>query len=153
MPQRTRSFVLSITLVATAALAGCTVVQVKPLEKKTYDVKLVCIEQNDKVNHEGFLPMIESRFAEHGISTKRYTGKPSADCKYTAQYDAHWNWDLAVYLTDATIEIRQSGELVGRAVYHLRNRGGLDLGKFGSAESKMNPILDQLLVEFTSSKT
>ena len=145
-----KSRLLTIAISAATALAGCTVVQIKPLDRKTHDVKLVCIEQNDRVNHDGFLPMLENRFAEHGISTRRYTGKPSDDCEYTAQYDAHWNWDLAVYLTDATIEIRKGGELVSRAVYHLRNKGGLDLGKFGSAEGKMQPVIDQMLAEFTS---
>lgn len=130
-------------------LVACTVVEVKPIDRVAHDIDKICIEQNDAVKPAGFLPMLEGSFASHGIATERYHGKPSDSCEYTATYVAHWNWDIAVYLTDAEVVIRRGGEEVGRAVYHLRNKGGLDMGKWSSAESKMQPVMDKLLANYT----
>jgi len=137
-----------LIVLSLAALSGCTVVQVKPIDSKAHQVSHVCIEENPAVKMDGFLPMLEKGFQNHGITTERYKGKPADTCEYTVNYGAHWNWDLAVYLTDAEIEARRGGEVVGRAVYHLRNKGGLDMGKWARAESKMNPVIDQLLADF-----
>ena len=134
-------------------LAGCTVVKVKQVDKTTHDMHKVCIEKNNAVKPAGFLPMLEESFAKHGIASEHYQGKPADSCEYTATYVAHWSWDIAVYLTDAEVVIRRGGEEVGRAVYHLRNRGGLDMGKWSSAESKMQPVMDRLLVNFTDKQT
>jgi hypothetical protein len=139
--------VISI-LVVFVAVAGCTVVEVKPVERAVHDIQRVCIEQNVAVRPAGFLPMLEKSFNDHGIQTEVYQGKPSDSCTYTATYVAHWNWDIAVYMTDAEVVIRRGGEEVGRAVYHLRNKGGLDMGKWSSADSKMQPVLDKLLAGF-----
>ena len=61
-------------------------------------------------------------------------------------HEAHWNWDVAYYLIEAGIVARRGGEVVGRGVDHLKNKGGL--GKFTSTERKINPVLDRLLADF-----
>lgn len=138
-------------VVVWGAVAGCTVVAVKPVDRRQHDMRLVCIEHNQAVKMSGFLPMLEKSFADHGISTLRYDGKPPEQCEYTADYVAHWNWDLAVYMTDAEVHVRRGGEVVGNAVYHLRNKGGLDMSKWSSANSKMQPVMNELLNQFVRS--
>ena len=130
-------------------LTGCTVIQVTPVDSRKYEVKKICIEPNEKVTQVEFLTMIEQSFAKHGIASERYTGKPPDSCEFTSSYVAHWNWDIAYYLTDADIAIRRGAEVIGHAVYHLRNKGGLALSKWASARSKMEPVLDQLLAQFS----
>jgi hypothetical protein len=143
----------SVLLAGLIALQGCTVVQVKPIDPKAHEFNHACIEKNPAVKMSGFLPMIEKRFADHGIATETYLERPPESCEYTVSYVAHWNWDIGYYLTDAEIVARRGGEVVGRGVYHLRNKGGLDLGKYASAESKINPVIDQMLAEFKRSAT
>jgi len=65
-------------------------------------------------------------------------------------YTANWNWDLALYLTDARLRIYRGTERtpVAEATYHLRNKGGLSLAKFASAETKMNRLIDHLLAGY-----
>ncbi|MGE0188810.1 MAG: Sbal_3080 family lipoprotein [Steroidobacteraceae bacterium] len=145
MEHKTTFKLLALTCIS---LSGCTVINVKPVEKNTNDVNAICIEENKAVKKDGFLPMIEERLTAHQISSQRYIGTIPQPCVYTLHYVAHWNWDLAVYLTDADIAIRKGGDTIGQATYHLKNKGGLALSKFASAESKMVPLLDQLLEQF-----
>ncbi|HVY21972.1 MAG TPA: Sbal_3080 family lipoprotein [Steroidobacteraceae bacterium] len=135
-----------------ALIGACTVVTVKPVDRTTHDINLACIQVNDAVKPTGFLPLLEKLFNDHGIATERYQGRPPRECEYTVSYVAHWSWDIAVYLTDAEVVVRRDGEEVGRAVYHLRNKGGFDFGKWSSAESKMIPVMDKMLKGFEGKK-
>jgi len=69
-------------------------------------------------------------------------------------YTANWNWDLALYMTDARLNIYHGTQRtpVASATYHLRNKGGLSLAKYGSAEAKMNQLIDQLLIQYQSNR-
>ena len=60
-----------ILVVVWGAVAGCTVVEVKPVDRRQHDMRLVCIEHNQAVKMSGFLPMLEKSFADHGISHSR----------------------------------------------------------------------------------
>jgi len=140
---RKTAVLLMVTLIG-----ACTVVTVKPVNRTASDMNLVCIEVNEAVKPGGFLPMLEKSFNDHGIETERYEGRPLSDCEYTVSYVAHWHWDIAVYLTDAEVTVRHGGNEIGHAVYHLRANGGLDMGKWASAESKMIPVLNDMLKAF-----
>jgi len=64
---------------------------------------------------------------------------------YVVNYVAYRNWDMAPYLTDATISIDRNGRRVAEAQYHLKGKGGLSLMKWQGTKAKMDPVIDQLL--------
>lgn len=134
-------FVLAIS-------AGCTSVSVKPVDRDAYPIASICIEENKAVNHSGFLPMLENNLSQHSIQSQRYSGLIPSGCDYTLHYVANWAWDLAAYLRDADISVRKGSDIIGNGNFHLRGGGGFALTKFDSAESKINPVLDKVFVQF-----
>jgi hypothetical protein len=134
---------------AAVALAACTSVAVKPVDREQHQVRHVCIQENPRVIVDGFLETVEQGLQRHGLTSERYAGdKPPEHCVYTLSYVARQNWDLAIYLWQAEVELRKGAEIVGTAEYHLRNKGGLALNKWASVESKIAPVLDELLASF-----
>lgn len=127
---------------------GCTAITIKPVERSKSNIQSICIEENPAVNKDGFLPMLENSLKEHKISSQRYVGTAPSLCDYTLHYVAHWAWDLAVYMRDAEISVRQGPNTIGKGIYHLRGGGGLALSKFASAESKVVPVMDKLFEQF-----
>lgn len=63
-------------------------------------------------------------------------------------YVGYRKWDFVLYLRHAEIRIRKNGKLIGEGEYHLFGGGGLDLRKFYSTSTKMNPIIDEILKEY-----
>ena len=70
--------------------------------------------------------------------------KERAECDVTLDYTAERSWDLKPFLDYALITLRRQGVLLGSAEY--RNRGGLTVTKYAGTASKINPIIDELLV-------
>lgn len=106
----------------------------------------VCIEKNDKVIVEEFLGVVQDRLHTHGVSSEIYVGtEPPAHCIYRMTYTALKTWDVATYLHHAEIRLYKGTSRIGQAEYHLKGKGGLALNKWASVESKMNPVIDDLL--------
>jgi hypothetical protein len=138
-----------IAVCAAALLAGCTSVAVKPIDRERHQVQHVCIQENPRVIVDGFLASVERGLQRHGLTSERYSGdKPPEHCVYTLSYVARQNWDVAVYLWQADVELRKGAEVIGTANYHLRGQGGFALNKWASVETKMAPVMDKLLVSF-----
>jgi len=137
--------VLSIFLVG--VLGACAINKnIVPLEKPEA-IKNICIKENPKIlMKEGFLPELESQLHSHGIKTSIFTNKIPSDCRYTLEYTANWQWDMAMYLTYMHIEIRDAGNVIGSVEYDAR-RGGGNMNKFGHTSEKMRPLLDEMLGE------
>lgn len=135
----------AIVLVSTA-LSACTAMEVKPLDKTRHQVSHVCIQENPRVTIAEFLPVVRAGFERHGLGTEVYQSDvPPRHCEYTLTYTARRSWDIATYLSTADLELRQGAELVSRGHYHLRNKGGLSLMKWQSVETKMRPVIDDML--------
>lgn len=129
-----------LSLCAIVLLAGCTAVSVQPVDNPQ-DIELVCIVENPKVVVRDFVGVVERRFGKHGIGTKVVAN--GEDCTYTLDYTAERSWDMKAFLDYALLTLRRDGVSVGSAEY--RNKGGLTLTKYASTESKMNPVIDELL--------
>jgi hypothetical protein len=128
-----------------AALAGgCTIERhVDPVPAAS--ISSLCIANNDKVWSKQFLPTLRDRLARHGITTTVYDGPVvPADCPRRLEYEARWNWDLAVYLVYTQIRIYDGITLVGSATYDARN-GDARLDKLGSGEARLASLVDELL--------
>ncbi|MDF7827083.1 Sbal_3080 family lipoprotein [Pontiellaceae bacterium B12227] len=139
---------IAITLVSAFVLTGCTSVKVSPLSAE-HEVERVAIKENEQVIVADFLDVIEDQFEEHGITTVVYQNKVPANCQATLSYSALQTWDIATYLSHAEITLRDmEGKRIAHATYHLNGKGGLDLTKWKSVESKMEPVIDELLKEY-----
>lgn len=130
--------------IALLGLAGCTSVDVNPVDVREHDIDLVCIRYNEKVEVSDLVGVIERRFSDHGVKTRVTRGDHDADnCAFTLDYTARRGWDLKPYLKFAEFTLRENGVAIGSAVY--RHGGGFDFGKFAGTESKINPVVDELL--------
>jgi len=139
---------ITALVLLTAFISGCTSVQVRPVEASKYPIKLVYIQQNPKVAVEDFLRVVEDAFQRHGIETKIITGEPPAESAYLLTYTAKRGWDITFYLKHAELRLKQGTKQVATATYH--HRAWFGLNKYAGTQSKMNPVIDQLLAEFPS---
>lgn len=130
-------------LLAAMVLGGCTSTQVTPL--KAADNQM-CIEENPKVQVSDFVPVLQEGFARHGITTELYSKIPREQCPYVVTYTARRSWDVTPYLSTAEITILgPRRQVLAKANYHLRGKGGLSLMKWQGTKTKIDPVIDELL--------
>ena len=131
-------------------LTGCTskVVDVEPLNTKLHHIDEICIEKNDKVIVEDFLPFVRDEFKKHEINSKVYDKQVPKSCLYSLEYSANHHWDIVMYFKAALLKIRHENTVIASARYETEN--GLDFGKCDSMEEKFTPILDELLKGHTA---
>jgi len=128
-------------------VAGCTSVQVANLEA-SHKVYHVCIEDNPKVIVSDFIPVVQDGFARHGITTEIVTAPAPERCEYRLTYVAHRTWDVANYMHHAELRLFKGNQRIAYAEYHLNGKGGFALNKWASVDSKMDPVIDQLLSDY-----
>lgn len=131
----------------TLSLAACTSVNVAQVDAGKYPIDVVCIERNEKVAVADFLSVVEQGFMRHGLETKVYDGEPPESCEYSLWYTAERGWDVAPYLDYAELRLQQRDKTIGTALY--RHSGGFGLNKWAGTESKMNPVIDELLADYS----
>jgi hypothetical protein len=133
----------AIVSIASFFMMGCTSIQVRPVEPKKDNLKLVYIKENPNSGAGDLLMVIERQFQRHGIETKVISGEPPASTDYLLTYNSQRNWDMSYYLAHADLFLKRGNKLVAEASYN--QGGGFNFGKWGSTESKMAPIIDQML--------
>jgi len=144
-----RIAVLSLVLFATA----CTNIRVRPIDRTAHQITHLCIRENPKVIVPNFLNIVKDQFAQHQITTEVFSAdKPPGTCVYTLDYTANMTWDMSTYMYHAELQLRKGDELISAGNYDLRNGGGLSLAKWASTESKMKPVIDQMLNGVTPPK-
>jgi hypothetical protein len=141
------SKVISIALGA-MLLTACTSVDVKTIDARMYPVKLVCIKKNPEVQIREFLGVIEDGFQRHGLETEVFETDPPPRCEYVLTYVAVRGWDLATFMKHAELRLKQGNRIIGTASYH--HHGGFALTKYASVETKMTPVIDELLAGFSN---
>lgn len=130
-----------------SVISGCTSVDIKPLSADL-GVVHICIEHNRAVKVAGFENIISDAIQKHGITTEVYAGSKPSHCVNYLTYTARRSWDMAAYLSHAELRLYDTNKLVAHADYHLVGKGGLSLTKWASAQSKMEPVVDELLAEY-----
>jgi hypothetical protein len=146
--RQTGSLQVTVLLLSTVFLIyGCTTINVKKVDRASAPIALLCIEENPKVAVSDLLSFLESSFQRHGIKTAVYREHSvPATCEYSLWYTAFRGWDLAPYLKSAELRIRRGPETVAIASY--RHAGGFGLNKWQSTETKLSPVIDELLADF-----
>lgn len=109
----------------------------------------VCIEENPKVIVRDFLSVVKKGFNRHGITTEVYENSKPDYCAYHLTYTALKQWDFSTYLTYAELWLYRGKSNIAFAEYHLNGGGGFALNKWASVESKMEPVINELLSGFT----
>ena len=133
-------FAVAAALVA----AGCTSIQVKPVDAAA-SFRQVCIVENSKVEVSDFLDVLRDGFDRHGIASSVVNLEGAKACDVTLTYTALRTWDLAPYLSHAELRLWRDGRQIGSATYHLNGGGGLSLAKWQGTKTKIDPVMDQLL--------
>jgi len=133
-------------IITVIAFAGCTSVNVKKVDSNEHPLLLVCITENPSVLVRDFLTVVENGFKHHGIETEIYAGNMPRHCSYILTYNADRGWDFAPFLNYAVLYLKHDNKIIATATY--RHSGGLALNKWVSTESKMTPVIDQLLSDF-----
>ena len=138
---------LLLLLICCGVFSACTSVTVRRPDSN-FLIKNVCIQENPKVWVSDFLPVLKEGFARHSIATTVYSEsaiKPTG-CEYVLTYTALRRWDIAPYLSHAELWLEKDGWQIGYAQYHLVGGGGLSLMKWQGTKTKMDPVIDDLLV-------
>lgn len=141
-----RSTLIAATLLI--LLPGCTSTTVEKVDS-TVKLSHVCIENNPKVIVGGFLATVENGFRRNGITTEIYKDNPPEYCQHRLTYTALQKWDVVTYLRHAELWLYQGKEQIGYVEFHMNGGGGMALTKYASVESKLNPLIDELLAGYS----
>ncbi len=137
--------------ILTLTLSGCTTVSVKPVKPANYKITKVCIKNNPRVIVPDFANILEEGFKRHGIDAETYNEIP-ASCEFSLTYIATQKWDGTMILNDVHLALFKGSLLIGAldrdAPSGIFGGGGFSLNKWGSARSKMDPLMDKFLSGF-----
>ncbi|GLP97044.1 hypothetical protein GCM10007895_23500 [Paraferrimonas sedimenticola] len=104
----------------------------------------LCVVRNPEVR-QGFLDQYEAVLRSKNISYRIVSEQAvPQSCQWTSTYEAHWRWDLALYMAYAEIKVFQNGSLEGVAKYDA-TRGSGNFSKFIDAEPKIRELVNQLI--------
>ncbi|MEM7506470.1 MAG: Sbal_3080 family lipoprotein [Pseudomonadota bacterium] len=128
--------------VSTFAIVACSIKQdVRPVAAKPVDT--LCVETNRDVAQPGFEPALVRQIAARSIAVQTVDRASREECATVMTYTANWRWDLALYLYYAELIVTDDSGEIGRAVYDAK-QGGLNFGKFGRTEDKIQSLVTQL---------
>ena len=83
---------------------------------------------------------------QHGIKTEIFTGNAPPYCEYILTYRAGRSWDFVPYMNQAELRLKYDNKTIATATY--KHSGGFAFNKWASTETKMAPIIDELLSDF-----
>ena len=142
--QRFRGRALCIGFICfIGVLGGCSIKQTVTPVVLTGQPAEVCIIRNEKVR-EGFIQAYIEALKAKNIQARTLGGGASLnECDLASTYNAHWAWDLALYMRYAEIKVYRAAALVGEAVYDATWGGGRP-DKFINAENKIRSLVNEL---------
>jgi hypothetical protein len=98
---------LSLSLTATLSiLSGCTSMDVKPIPASA-KLEKICIQFNEEVNVEDFVPVVQEDFFNHGIGSVVYHSDRPKGCEFTMTYAVERWWDFKPYMVDAQMSVNK----------------------------------------------
>lgn len=129
-------------------LSGCVSSPWRVSSKPTLQpVQHVCIRQNDRVTISDFVPVLQERLADHGITSHVLAPGTPSHCQTTLTYVAIQYREIKESLIYARIQLRQDGKEVSTGEY--KYNGGWD-DRWKSTTYKVNPIIDGMLASVRS---
>ena len=140
MPFRTAGLLAALVI-----LTACTIQQtVNPVVGGKPES--ICVIEDPAVR-EGFLDEYKRSLESLGIVVQVLPEGSAIDaCDITSTYTARWSWDLTIYLSYAEINVYDTGELAGSALYDATGGSGRT-DKFIDAEPKIRELVSQLFAD------
>ncbi|WP_196762050.1 Sbal_3080 family lipoprotein [Eikenella corrodens] len=135
---------LVVVLFSAVIFSACTSIKVQPVGASE-NIKEICIQKNPNVQDRDFLNVLQNRLAYHHIQSQILENRELQSCVYSMTYTALRTWDITTYLSHAELYLYKNGRQIAQAEYHLLGGGGLTFSKFDSTQTKMEPVIDQLL--------
>ncbi len=143
--------VVTWILIAVALTSCSSAINPKRVDIKINPIKKVCIVENKEVKVVDFLSVLKDGFDKRGISVEIISDFENSTCEYAVTYIAKQSWDAALYLSHAEIMVHKSDTIVGVGVFHIA--GGAwsfnFANKWKSTKAKIDPVMDELLLEFS----
>jgi len=102
-----------VIILGLLVLAGCTSVDVRPIPASA-KLDKVCIQFNNEVNVEDFVPVMQEGFFNHGISSVVFHSERPKGCEFTMTYAVDRWWDLAPYMVDARMTVNKDDSFIGK---------------------------------------
>jgi len=140
------SFIATIIVAALVSTGCASTTNVKPVDQTAHKIDKVCIIKNPKVIVGDMVPVIQDGFSRHGIPTQLIEAPTAANCAYTLNYTARQEWDFNTFLSYARMDLLFQGQAFAYVEY---DHSGFDSKKWASTATKLDPLIDQLLVGFT----
>ena len=129
------------------SITACTITQTAtPVSLSSDDrPKEICVIEQPAV-FSAFLPALRDSLAARGLSMRLLPKGASTDaCPLTATYVAYRSWDFTTYMSQARIQIYQSGNKTGEAIYEAPKGGwSMTTRIYESTESKVETMVAQL---------
>ena len=128
------------------ALSACTVTQTAtPVSLTTDRLSEICVIEQPDV-FDAFLPAMRESLAARGLAVRLLPkDSPLNACALTATYVAYRSWDFKTYMSEARIQIYQSGNRSGEAIYDAPKGGwSMTTRIYESTESKVETMVAQL---------
>ena len=118
------------------------------------DLRNVCIEVNQTVSVGDFVPALQLALDRRGIRSDVYNpGTSPAGCEARLVYNAAIDYgrrsfsdESIQYLSIIDLTLVQSGRVLVTARYQT---GGLNTDRFSSASTKLNGLIDKMVVDQT----
>ncbi|WP_297811420.1 Sbal_3080 family lipoprotein [uncultured Methylophaga sp.] len=130
-------------------ISACSIKQTVDSSEISKQTELCIIENHDV--REGFLQTLQSSLRKRDINHRVISNRSIPnECEWIMRYVGRWNWDLALYMSYAEIQVFHNGKLDGEAIYDS-TRGGANMAKFIDAEPKIEELVNELLKFNTSS--
>ena len=118
------------------------------------ELRHVCIEVNQSVSVGDFVPALQLAFDRRGIRSDVYNpGTSPAGCEARLVYNAAIDYgrrsfsdETIQYLSIIDLTLIQNGRILVTARYQT---GGLNTDRFSSASTKLNGLIDKMVVDQT----
>ena len=139
-------------------LVGCTTTSVDPTQLsvvqeveplQAVELERICIEVNTQVKSE-FTDDLFDAIKDLGFVTQSKQSAFGNECRHWMSYGATWA-GFPEYLATADIKVYEDRKRLGQIRYDARKAGNRP-DRYGSAISKLKPLLEALLVHVANMK-
>jgi hypothetical protein len=136
----------TIVLLPLVLCAACATTQtVSRIDRSKHPILRVCIQENWSVTVPDVPDVFVRGLKQRGIEATLFRGVQPEGCEYVLSYVGSLGTDIKPYLRSMIVTISRNGAVVGRASHATAE---FALSKWGTVESKVNPLLDELLADF-----
>lgn len=126
-------------------LCSCTVIRETEIYNNfLVDGQPICIKKTKSIRYKEFNDVLLEETEKRGFIPKFVD--ETKGCQLVMEYDAIWEWDVAYYINDATIDIYKGETLMASSKYHV-TAGSWNMAiwkKYRKAKTIVGDMLDEI---------